>query len=61
MSYSTELAQEFPAHVEAAWIGRSVPIAKKHYWQVTEDHSSTVVGETKTVYAGRGRRSTDHG
>ena len=34
----TELADEFPAHVAAAWIGNSVAVAMKHYLQVTEDH-----------------------
>ena len=34
----TELADRFPAHVAAAWIGNSVAVAVKHYLQVTEDH-----------------------
>ena len=34
----TELADQFPAHVAAAWIGNSVAVAVKHYLQVTEDH-----------------------
>ena len=34
----TELADQFPAHVSAAWIGNSVAVAVKHYLQVTEDH-----------------------
>ena len=34
----TELADKFPAHVAAAWIGNSVAVAMKHYLQVTEDH-----------------------
>ena len=34
----TELADQFPAHVASAWIGNSVPVAAKHYLQVTEDH-----------------------
>jgi integrase len=34
----TELADDFPAHVVSAWIGNSVPVAAKHYLQVTEDH-----------------------
>ena len=48
-SCSTELAQEFPAHVAAAWIGHSVEIANKHYWQVTDDDFARAVGETKTA------------
>jgi len=34
----TELADQFPTHVASAWIGNSVPVAAKHYLQVTEDH-----------------------
>ncbi len=34
----TELCDIFPAHVASAWIGNSVPVAMKHYLQVTEDH-----------------------
>ena len=34
----TELADSFPAHVASAWIGNSVPVAVKHYLQVTDDH-----------------------
>jgi integrase len=34
-SRATELASEFPAHVEAAWLGHSTTIARKHYLQVT--------------------------
>ena len=48
-SCSTELAQEFPAHVAAAWIGHSVEIANKHYWQVTDDDFARAVGKTKAA------------
>ena len=34
----TEVAQEFPLHVAAAWIGNSQTIAAKHYLQVTDEH-----------------------
>jgi len=34
----TELAEEFPVQVVAAWIGNSVAIAAKHYLKVTNDH-----------------------
>ena len=36
----TELADQFPAHVAAAWIGNSVAVAVKHYLQVTDEHFS---------------------
>ncbi len=34
---ATELANDFPAHVAAAWLGHSTVVATKHYWQATED------------------------
>ena len=38
-----------PAHVAAAWIGHSVEIANKHYWQVTDDDFARAVGKTKAA------------
>lgn len=35
-SRETELLQQFPAHVVAAWLGHTVAIQTKHYAQVTE-------------------------
>jgi len=35
-SRATDLANEYPAHVAAAWLGYSVIVANKHYWQVTD-------------------------
>ena len=35
-SRATELANEYPAHVAAAWLGHSTVVASKHYWQVTD-------------------------
>ena len=40
-SRATELANEFPAHVAAAWLGHSTLIANKHYWQVTDEDIAT--------------------
>lgn len=40
-SRATELANEYPAHVAAAWLGHSQLIAKKHYWHVTDEHFET--------------------
>jgi integrase len=34
----TELTERFPVHVVCAWLGNSVPVAAKHYLQVTDDH-----------------------
>ncbi len=35
-SLATELANEHPGHVAAAWLGHSTAVASKHYWQVTD-------------------------
>jgi len=35
-SRATELANEHPGHVAAAWLGHSTAVASKHYWQVTD-------------------------
>ncbi len=34
----TELSERFPEHVVCSWIGNSVPVARKHYLQVTTEH-----------------------
>jgi integrase len=45
----TELADHFPAHVAAAWIGNSVAVATKHYLQVTDDHFGKAVAENSAL------------
>lgn len=37
-SRQTELAERFPSHVVCDWLGNSEDIARKHYFQTTEDH-----------------------
>src|SRR5262249_20156319 len=37
-SRETELAETFPIHVVAEWLGNSPKTALAHYTQVTEDH-----------------------
>ena len=37
-SRATELADAFPSHVAAAWLGHISEIADKHYRSVTDDH-----------------------
>ncbi len=37
-SRATELAERFPAHVAAAWMGHTQAVAERHYWQTTESH-----------------------
>jgi len=36
-SRATELAQQHPGHVAAAWLGHSTAVAQRHYWQVTDE------------------------
>ena len=43
---ATELAQRFPAHVAAAWLGHSVKIAEAHYLQVTAQHFAAAAQPT---------------
>ena len=40
---ATELADEFPAHVAADWLGHSTTIADKHYRQTTDEHFAKAV------------------
>ena len=48
-SRATELAQRYPAHVAAAWLGHSMVVASKHYLQVTdEDFSRATCGGSGT-------------
>ena len=36
-SCETELVAKFPKHIASAWIGNTVPVARRHYLQVTEE------------------------
>ncbi len=38
---ATELAEKYPSHVVAAWLGHSVEVGAKHYMQVTDEHFAT--------------------
>jgi integrase len=42
-SRQTELVEDYPEHVVAAWLGNSVEIARKHYLQVTDEHFDRAV------------------
>ncbi|MBK9121481.1 MAG: tyrosine-type recombinase/integrase [Phycisphaerales bacterium] len=42
-SRETELAERFPVHVAAAWIGNSTLVAARHYLQVTDAHFGAAV------------------
>ena len=43
-SRETELAERFPLHVVAEWLGNSPKTALAHYTQVTEEHYRLAAG-----------------
>lgn len=43
-SRATELVQRYPAPTVAAWMGHSVAVAGKHYWQVRDVHFDMAAG-----------------
>ena len=47
-SCGTELLEENPVHVVAAWLGHSVAIMLKHYAQVTNEHFERAIGGKKS-------------
>ena len=47
-SHAIELANEFPSHVAAAWLGHTEAIANAHYRQVTDDHFASAVKASNT-------------
>ena len=44
---ATELADAYPAHVAAEWLGHTTQIADKHYRQTTEDHFDRANGKAQ--------------
>ena len=51
-SRATELANEYPSHVAADWLGHTEAIANAHYRQTTEEHFESAVGGVETVPSG---------
>lgn len=47
-SFETELLEQFPTHVVAAWLGHSVKVMLKHYAQVTREHFDRAGGVKKS-------------
>ncbi|MEZ4515304.1 MAG: tyrosine-type recombinase/integrase, partial [Chloroflexota bacterium] len=45
VSRATELADQYPSHVSAAWLGHSEKIADAFYRQVTDDHFARAVAQ----------------
>lgn len=52
-SRATDLADRFPSHVAAAWLGHTEEIAKRNYRSVTAEHLAQARG-TATVGGGAG-------
>jgi len=44
-SRQTELAERFPSHVVCDWLGNSEDIARKHYFQTTDDHFARALND----------------
>lgn len=53
---ATELANEYPPHVAAEWLGHSTLVANKHYWQVTEADYLWATGRLEVDGAKSGAR-----
>jgi integrase len=45
-SRQTELAEKYPSHVVCDWLGNSEDIARKHYYQTTDDHFARAQSES---------------
>lgn len=61
-SRATELAEQFPGHVAAAWLGHTEAIANKHYRQVTDEHfaaAMTTRNPTQHLHATSGNGSPE--
>lgn len=54
-SAATDLADEYPAHVCAEWVGHTVAIARRHYLKTTASHWERAVGVQETPNNVRGR------
>jgi integrase len=46
-SRQTELAEQFPSHVVCSWLGNSEDIARKHYYQTTDEHFIRALGNAE--------------
>ena len=55
----TELSETYSVHVFCQWIGNSVPVAAKHYLQVTDVHFQQAA-QNPAQYLQAERRTTQH-
>ncbi len=63
-SRETELAERFPIHVVAEWLGNSPKIALAHYTQVTEEHyrqAAQIAAQHTAAPAGTGPQPGEAG
>jgi len=50
---ATELADQFPSHVSAAWLGHTEAIADRHYRQITSEHFDVAVNKASGPMPGQ--------
>lgn len=60
-SRQIELADNYPAHVVADWLGNSPAVAERHYLKTTEHHFQKALAEPSTAPAIDAERSTTSG
>lgn len=58
---ATELADRYPSHVAAAWLGHTEQIADAHYRQVTGDHYVNATAEPTGSMPAYGKQSEEAG
>ncbi len=59
-SRATELANEYPSHVAAAWLGHTETIANQHYRQVTGEHVAQATTKPTGAMPRNGKRATEN-
>ena len=52
----TELAELFPAHVVAGWLGNTVAVADRHYLMTTDDHFARAAQKAAQPASANGRQ-----
>ena len=60
-SRATELADQFPSHVSASWLGHTERIADRHYRQTTETHYDQAISEPTGAIQGEEKVGTETG
>ncbi len=60
-SRQIELADNYPAHVVADWLGNSPAVAERHYLKTTEHHFQKALAEPSKLVGNDAERSTTSG